>query len=139
MKKSQKNPESRLWFSHRLKYAAFFILLLLTEILIALYVRDQLVRPYVGDMLVVALVYYLVRIWFPKGVKRLPLWVFLFAVAVEISQYFNLAALLGVDHIRAARIILGSTFDWADIACYGVGCLILWLLERFFCAYPASS
>ena len=80
------------------------------EALIALYVRDNFIRPYVGDMLVVVLVYSFVRIFLPTGMPRMPFYVFLFA----------------------ARIILGSTFDWADIACYAVGCVFIALFERFF-------
>ncbi len=109
----------------RLLFLAAFILVFLIEGFIALYVRDRFVRPYVGDMLVVVLVYLGIRAVFPKGVKGLPLWVFLFAAAVEAGQYFHLAALLGVDHIRIARIVLGSVFDWKDIACYAAGCLAL--------------
>ena len=36
----------------RLWYAGVFVLLLGVECLIALYVRDRFIRPYVGDMLV---------------------------------------------------------------------------------------
>ncbi|MCB5392217.1 DUF2809 domain-containing protein [Eggerthella lenta] len=37
---------------------------------------------------------------------------------------------LGVTN-RVARIVLGSTFDWGDIACYAVGCVFIVLFERF--------
>lgn len=114
----------------RFLFAGIFCLLFVIEALIALYVRDRFLRPYVGDMLVVALLYFLVRVLFPEGLKRLPLWIFLFAAAVEVSQYFHLADLLGVGHIPAARIILGATFDLKDIACYGAGCLLLALAEK---------
>ena len=55
---------------------------------------------------------------------------FLFAVCVEVLQYFRLVELLGLQAFRAARIILGSVFDLKDIACYGVGCLGLALFEQ---------
>jgi hypothetical protein len=45
----------------------------------------------------------------------MPFYVFLFACFVEVLQYFQLVETLGITN-RAARIILGSTFDWADIA-----------------------
>lgn len=116
----------------RLLSAGIFALLFGIECLIALYVRDRFIRPYVGDMLVTVLLYFFVRIWIPQGVRRLSLWIFLFAVVVEVSQYLQLASLLKIEHIRAARIILGSTFDLKDIACYGVGCLLTaWLEGRW--------
>lgn len=44
-------------------------------------------------------------------------------------QYFRLAELLGLQGNTAARIILGSVFDWKDIACYGTGCLLIQIFE----------
>lgn len=114
----------------RWKYLAAFILIFIIEAAIALWVHDRFIRPYIGDVLVVVLVYCFVRIFFPEGIRRLPLYVFLFAACVEVLQYFNLVGLLGLQGCRAARIILGSVFDWKDIACYGAGCLILQWMER---------
>ncbi|KDS23480.1 hypothetical protein M089_4854 [Bacteroides ovatus str. 3725 D9 iii] len=99
------------------------------EVLIALYVRDRFIRPYVGDMLVVVLVYSFVRIFLPMGIPRMPFYVFLFACFVEVLQYFQLVETLGITN-RVARIVLGSTFDWGDIACYAVGCVFIVLFER---------
>ena len=77
----------------------------------------------------VVLVYCFVRVFVPVGMKRLPLYVFLFAVCVEVMQYFRLAEILGLQGNAAARIILGSVFDWKDIACYGAGCLLIQIFE----------
>ena len=110
----------------RFFYIISFLLIFCIEVLIALYVRDNFIRPYVGDMLVVVLVYSFVRIFLPTGIPRMPFYVF-----VEVLQYFQLVETLGITN-RAARIILGSTFDWADIACYAVGCVFIVLFERFF-------
>jgi len=30
--------------------------------------------------------------------------------------------LLGLAHIGWLRVVIGGTFDWVDILCYGVGC-----------------
>ncbi len=114
----------------RLWYAGVFVLLLGVECLIALNCRDRFIRPYVGDMLVTVLLYFFVRMIFPRGVRHLSLWIFLFAAGVECSQYLRLASLLGLEHIPTARIILGSTFDLKDIACYSAGCLFTAWLER---------
>jgi len=46
-----------------------------------------------------------------------------------IGQYFNLAKLLGLSDYKIARVIIGSTFDMKDIACYLVGCIGLFLFE----------
>ena len=116
-------------FRARCGYLAVGIVVFLIELIIALYVHDHIIRPYIGDMLVVVPVYCFVRVFVPRGMKRLPLYVFLFAVCVEVLQYFRLAELLGLQGNTAARIILGSVFDWKDIACYGAGCLLIQIFE----------
>ena len=114
----------------RIFYIISFIIIFCVEVLIALYVRDSFIRPYVGDVLVVVLVYSFVRIFLPTGIPRMPFHVFLFACFVEVLQYFQLVETLGVTN-PVARIVLGSTFDWKDIVCYGVGCIFIFLFEHF--------
>lgn len=114
----------------RVIYIVLTIILLAVEVLIALFVHDRIIRPYVGDMLVVVVVYTFVRIWIPDSVRLLPLYVFFFATAVEISQYFNLVELLGVSDNKFLRILLGTSFDVKDILCYAVGCVLIWIAER---------
>lgn len=116
----------------RIVYIISFIVIFCIEVLIALYVRDSFVRPYLGDVLVVVLVYCFVRIFLPTGISKMPFYIFLFACFVEVMQYFQLVEMLGITN-RAARIILGSTFDWKDIASYAVGCVLIILFERLFC------
>lgn len=116
--------------SLRVKYLLLFFLLLGTEVLIALFVHDNFVRPYIGDVLVVIVIYAFVRIFVPKGCKQLPIYIFLFAACVEILQYFHLVELLHVENIAFLRVILGSVFDVKDIACYGVGCVVLWGYQK---------
>jgi DNA integrity scanning protein DisA with diadenylate cyclase activity len=100
------------------------------EVLIALFINDNFIRPYVGDVLVVILIYCFIRIFVARTTKLLPLGIFIFAVGVEIGQYFNLAQLLGLADYKVARIIIGSTFDLKDIACYLTGCGSLFLYEE---------
>ncbi len=114
----------------RVKYAIVFVLLLFVEVMIALYVHDTFVRPYVGDMLVVILVYSFTRIFIPERCRLLPLYVFLFAAGVEVLQYFKLVQVLGLESNRFMRIVLGSVFDIKDIVCYGVGSILLEVYER---------
>lgn len=116
-------------FRKRLFYAIATFILLVTEVLIALFVHDGFVRPYVGDVLVVAVIYTFIRIFLPEKCPLLPLFVFIFAAAVEVSQYFRLVELLGLGNNRFFRVLIGSVFDWKDILCYAIGCLILGAYE----------
>ncbi len=113
----------------RAYYAIAFLILLMVEIVIAIYVHDDFIRPYVGDVLVVGVVYLFVRIFVPDGVKLMPLYVFIFAALVEVMQYFQLISLLGLEENTFARILIGSTFDVKDIFCYFIGFLIILGLE----------
>ncbi len=111
-------------------YLAMTVFWLAVEVVIACYVHDRFIRPYVGDVLVVVVVYCFVRIWVPQGVRLLPLYVFLFAAGVEVLQYFHLVDLLGVGNNTFLRVVLGSVFDLKDILCYGIGCVFLEGFER---------
>jgi len=109
----------------RIKYSVGFLVLLITEVLIALYIHDDFIRPYIGDVLVVMVLYCFVRIFIPYGVKLLPLYIFIFAAGVEVLQYFRLVEVLGLENNRFLRILIGSVFDVKDIICYGVGCALI--------------
>lgn len=113
----------------RIIYAILFLLLLGTEIFIGLFVRDAFVRPYLGDVLVVILIYCLIRIFIPEGVRLLPLYIFLFAVAVELMQRWNVLELIGLAGNRFLRIALGTSYDTKDIICYACGCGLLGIWE----------
>lgn len=113
----------------RIIYALCFLAVLIIEIVIGAYVHDTFVRPYMGDALVVILIYCFIRIFIPQSLRWLPIYVFVFACFIEVLQYFQLADMLGLADNGLARIILGSTFDWMDILCYAAGCCILLLVE----------
>ena len=115
----------------RIFYLIIFILLIVVETLIALYVHDDFIRPYIGDIIVVMVLYSFVRIFIPEKYRLLPLYIFIFSVAVEVMQYFKIINILGLQNNNFARVIIGSVFDLKDIACYGIGSLILGLYEIF--------
>lgn len=113
----------------RIVNSTAFIVLLAVEIFIALFVHDSFVRPYIGDVLVVIVLYYFIRIFLPEGCRWLPAAIFVFAVFVEILQYFRLVERLELSDNLFLRVLIGSVFDVKDIVCYGVGCLILAVIE----------
>lgn len=117
----------------RVIYATIFCVLMIMEIYIALFVHDVFVRPYVGDMLVTLLLCCLARVVIPDKVRLRSLFVFLFASCVEVVQYFDLVALLGLADNRFISIALGRTFSWMDLVCYAVGCMAAFWLDHFIC------
>ena len=114
----------------RISYALITLGLLAVEVLIALFVHDKFIRPYIGDVLVTVLICAFLRIFIPKGVKLLPLYVFIFAAGVEVLQYFRLVEMLGLSDNRFFSILIGSVFDVMDIICYGVGCVAVFAVEK---------
>ena len=118
----------------RIGFAALFLGLTLIEVLIALFVHDTFIRPYVGDMLVVMVLYGFVRIFIPDDAHWLPAALFLFAAGIETLQYFDFVSHLGPLNTRFTRILLGGTFDVKDLLCYAAGCAVLggveWLRWR---------
>ena len=110
-------------FRKRLVFLAVFVFLFFVEVLIALYVHDDFVRPYVGDMIVTVVVWAFARIVFPDRFKLMSLYVMIFAILVEVGQYFNYVDLLGITNPILVTM-MGTSFAWADIACYAVGCVV---------------
>ena len=113
----------------RLIYGVLFFVIFTIEILIALFVRDGFVRPYIGDMLVTVLICLFARILIPEKVKVVPILVFVFSAFVEIGQYFDFVKLLGLDDNVFISTLLGRTFSVTDLICYGVGCVLFTIFD----------
>lgn len=109
----------------RLVYLLATIIVLCIEVMIALFVHDNFIRPYIGDVLVVVVIYTFVRIFIPEKYRLLPMYVFLFAALVEVLQLFRIVEILGLSGNRFFSVLIGSTFDIKDIICYGIGCILL--------------
>ena len=114
----------------RLLFAVSAVILLVIEILIGLFVHDSFVRPYLGDTLVVILIWCVVRIVIPDKFVWLSGAVFLFALLVEVSQIFPLCDVLGIEN-RHLRTLMGTSFAWGDIGAYLAGCLIAGAIDFF--------
>ena len=115
----------------RITYFILFSIFVVIEVLIALFVHDKLIRPYIGDVIVVWVMYCFVHIFIPNRIKLLPLYLFLFSAAVEIAQYFNYVSLLGLENNKFFRILLGTSFSFADLLCYAVGSAVCFIAEYF--------
>lgn len=113
----------------RVFYLILTIILLIIEVMIALFVHDNFIRPFVGDVIVVIVIYTFVRIFIPERVRLLPLYIFIFAVVVEILQGIHIVNILGVADNRFLRTLIGDSYDIRDIICYGIGCIFLGLYE----------
>ena len=119
-------------FHFNKKYLLLTTLIFAIEVFIGLFIRDTLIRPFVGDVLVVVLIYCFLRIFLNNTYWKLAFGVFLFACVIEILQYFDYVALLHLENYRIISIILGRTFEWLDFIAYLTGLLFILAVEKIF-------
>lgn len=111
------------------KYFIFTVVLLLVEIFIGAYVHDSIIRPFIGDLLVVILIYCFVMSLFKVNALPAAFGALIFAYATEITQYYHLVYALGWGSSRFARIIMGTSFSWMDMLMYTAGITLVMLKE----------
>jgi hypothetical protein len=111
-------------------YFLLAVLIFFIEVFIALYVHDAFVRPYLGDVLVVILIYCFVKSFFDWPVLPVAMSVLAFSFAVETLQYFNIIEILGLEKSNLARTIIGTSFAWLDLLTYVIGITIVLFVER---------
>jgi hypothetical protein len=113
-----------------LYYVIWCGILFCVELGIALFVDDDFIRPYVGDVLVVILIYTFVRAFFKVAIVPAAVGVWGFACGVEILQYFNFIEVLGWEASAIARTVIGTTFSWEDWVAYTLGLALLLASEK---------
>ena len=111
-------------------YFILTLLLFIIEVLIAIYICDKFIRPYVGDFLVVILIYCFVKTFFNFPTVKLALAVLLFSYFIETLQYLQLLNYLGLQNNTMAKIVLGSSFSWMDMLVYTLGIFAVILVEK---------
>lgn len=114
----------------RRNYALATLILLAVEVFIALKVHDQFVRPFLGDALVVVLMYCALQTLFLRPPRKMALVCLLIAFSIETLQAFDFAKYLGADQHRWLSVLLGRTFSWSDFPAYTAGYLVIVLSRR---------
>lgn len=113
-------------------YFLLTVLLFAIEVCIALFVRDSFVRPYLGDVLVVILIYCFIKSFLNVPVIKTATAVLLFAFCIETLQYFLIVEKLNLQHNNLAKTVIGTSFAWEDIWAYIVGILMVIVGEKWF-------
>lgn len=109
-------------------YLQLFIMILAAEIVIAIFGLHRWIRGFIGDVLVIPLLYIGCRMLLPISVKRAVLLVLSIALLIELLQAINILSRLNIEN-EFLNIVLGNTFDWWDLAAYLFGGIIIILLE----------
>jgi hypothetical protein len=116
----------RIRFGHLAAAAILFVV----EVVIALFVRDAFVRPYLGDVLATAMVYFAARSIAPVGRRLAACAAFGLGVVIELGQALDVLEHLGLGQQPWARVVFGGVFDLKDLACYAVGVGLAVLVDR---------
>lgn len=106
----------------RLPYIIIFIVIFAVETCIALFVHDDFVRPFIGDVIVMWAVYCLAQIILGGrfGSYKVAAGSLIFAFFVEYLQKLRIADVLGIKN-PVLRTIIGTSYAPEDLLCYIAG------------------
>lgn len=111
-------------------YALAAIILFSIECVIAVFFKGGFIRGFVGDVLVVALLYTVLQTVFQLKPPTAGLLVLSFAFAIEAAQLAGLIYMLGLGDNTLARTIIGTHFDIKDLLAYSIGFLGILKVEK---------
>jgi hypothetical protein len=117
-------------FTFNKNYFGVAALIFAIEVMIALFVRDSFVRPYLGDVLVVILIYSFIKAFLDFPVLPVAIFVLLFAFTIELLQYIHIVEILGLRDSKIVSTVLGTSFAWYDMFAYIAGFVIILIGER---------
>ncbi len=107
--------------------ASLFILCVL---IVVLWGASPLVRGFMGDILVMGLIYNFLRALYDFPRLILSFSVLGLAWGIELIQLLHLGERGGWSAHPVVRIILGSTFDPLDLLAYTLGMALFYILDR---------
>jgi hypothetical protein len=111
------------------RYFSAFLILLLIEFTIAYFHFNPFIRGFLGDVLVMLLLYSFLKIFIKNNVFNIAISVLGFAFLVELLQFLKLSEILKIKS-KIILTVLGSVFDGWDLVAYFIGFLLILLIEK---------
>ena len=114
----------------RLIFGMLSLILLGIEILIGLFATGW-VRSYLGDVLVVILLYTIIRTISPDKPSKwfvLPTAILIFSFIVEFLQLWGFCDRFNITN-KLLRIIIGTGFSVVDLVSYAVGIILCFIVD----------
>lgn len=106
-----------------------FSIIFLIEVAIALFIHDQFIRPYLGDYLVIFLMYFFIA----SFLKTKPIYIIIglvfFSYLIEMLQYLNIVDYFQIKN-KILQIVIGNTFSYEDLIIYTIAGISLFLIYR---------
>ncbi len=110
-------------------YLLLTVILLITEVLIALFLKTGFIRHTAGDFLVVILIYSFFKVFIEDNHFKIAISVLAFAFVIEFLQLTNYLKLFNLQDNHVAKLILGSSFHASDLVAYTLGIITVIALE----------
>lgn len=103
----------------------FIALILIVE----LFNNNQLVRGFIGDVIVIWLIYFFAKVFYDFNAMKLAVFTLVGAFTTEFLQYLDFTTYIGIEHNAIARLILGAVFDPYDLIAYTIGAVLVYIID----------
>jgi hypothetical protein len=90
---------------------------------------NRFIRGFIGDIIVILLVYFFIKIFSDFHALKLTLFTLAIAFTTEFLQYLRLTSYLGLEHNPLALLIFGSVFDPYDLVAYTIGAILVYFID----------
>ncbi|SHI63212.1 Protein of unknown function [Mesonia phycicola] len=117
-------------FRFNYKYLLLTIFFFLIEVGIERYFHGGFIRNVLGDYIIVFVMYCFVKTFFSFKTLYVAILVLLISYLVEICQYVDVLKLLNISRNRSTDILVGSSFDWKDMAAYTAAFITILVVEK---------
>ena len=115
----------------KVKYLIICCLLLIIEIIIALFAKDKFIRPILGDYLAVIFLFYLFATFLKIPLNKIAAITLLISYVIETLQYLHILEILRLEKIKILNILVGSNFSWIDIIAYTLATTTVLLIHNY--------
>ncbi|MBL8021849.1 MAG: DUF2809 domain-containing protein [Leptospirales bacterium] len=121
---------SSIFYTRWLVYLLISLFVLgLCITIVLLFSKQPFVRGFVGDTLIVVLLYCLAKTLCDVSSWKLAMAVLIFSFTIEGIQFLRLAELLGISKEPLVRLTIGAYFDPLDLLAYLLGTASIYLVD----------
>lgn len=120
--------EREAMFNYNHIHFLIFSIIFLIEVGIALFIHDQFIRPYLGDYLVIFLLYYFTASFVKTRPTYIIIGILLFSYLIEMLQFLNIVDYFQIKN-KILRIVIGNTFSFEDLIIYTLAGISLYLFK----------
>ncbi len=122
---------AKMKIQFNLHYFIPSVLLIITEIAIAIFLKHGFIRYTVGDFLVVILMYCLFRSFIQTKPLYIAIMTLLIACTVEFLQLVDVLGHFGLRGNRWVGIVMGTHFSIEDLIAYSLGVAVIFFIDLY--------